>query len=410
MTLPTIAVNVALGVPEPTDFIIEDPARGLIGSATFTIATGYSTVTPSSFGISIRRGRFARLWDSIDAGRCDIRLWNYDRSFDPSYLLSPYNRYITPGREVNIKANTIDLFTGFVDDWDLNYEVDGVSSATLKSTDALGALGQMQFDAWTSTGTNAQAKLTAVCERDEVGWSSAVQDFQPGVETLQSDSVTWGSSVLNYCQLIARSELGYLFASSAGLLTFRNRNVAVGATSVASFTDDGTGVPFQGIAAVLGSELLFARVGVDREGGTNQTASVADVAAWRNLYGPVRSLSVTGLLLSSDAQSLALAEYLLNMYGEPRYRVSELVVDITPLSGADQDTVLGIDITDTIDVTFTPDGVGDPIMQPLVVQGITHDISVERHVVTFSTIDAPFPFFLIDSADYGVIDTDIIGF
>lgn len=410
MAMPTITVGVSLGVPEATDFIIEDATRGLIESATYLIASGYSTVTPSAAAVTIRRGRFSRLWDAVDAGTCDIKLWNYTRDYDPAYLLSPYAGYITPGRGVRVTAGGVDVFTGFVDDWDLDYEVDGVSSATLKSTDVLGVFGQMEFDAWTSSGMDAQAKLNAVCDRPEVAWTSASRDFNPGVEVLQSDSVTWGSSVLNYCQLIARSDLGYLFASADGLLTYRNRNAAVGATSVASFSDDGVSIPFQGIRATIGSELLFARVGVDREGGTNQTATVADVAAWQDLYITIRSLSISGLLLDSDAQSLAMAEYLLSLYGEPRYRVAELVVDITPLSGANQTTVLGIDITDTINVTFTPDRVGSPIIQPLVVQGIEHTISPDRHVVRFSTIDAPYPYFIISSATYGVIDVNVIGF
>ena len=198
MASPTITVGVALGVPEATDFIIEDPTRGVIDGATFLIATGYSTVTPSAFALSIRRGRFSRLWDSVDAGKCDIRLFNYTRDFDPANLLSPYAGYITPGRGVNVKANGLDIFTGSVDDIDLDYAPDGVSMAVLKSTDALGVLGQMEFDAWTSTGTSANTKLDAVCDRPEVGWSSTVRDFQPGVELFDSDPVTWGSSVLNY--------------------------------------------------------------------------------------------------------------------------------------------------------------------------------------------------------------------
>ena len=46
----------------------------------------------------------------------------------------------------------------------------------------------------------------------------------------------------------------------------------------------------------------------------------------------------------------------------------------------------GTDATDTIDVTFTPDGIGDPIIQPLVVQGIRHELTPESHRMTLSTI------------------------
>ena len=75
-----------------------------------------------------------------------------------------------------------------------------------------------------------------------------------------------------------------------------------------------------------------------------------------------------------------------------------------------QDAVLALDITDTVDVTFTPDDIGDPIVQQLVVQGIAHNITVDRHVVTLSLIDRPFPFFTLDDATYGVLDSDVLGF
>jgi hypothetical protein len=407
VSLPAIEVGVDLGIANDGEFILDDPVRGVLDSE-YVLGTGYSSVTGDSYSIGISRGRFSRLWDTADAGSASVNVYNMDRSYDPSYLDSPFAGYIVPGRGVRVSANDIDLFTGFVDDWNLEYDVSGMSTASLMSTDALGMFGQLQFDAWTNTATDANSKLSAICDRAEVAWSAVMRDFDGGTEVLQSDSVSWGSNVLTYAQLIARSELGYLFASPDGMLTFRARDAAV--ESTLAFGDDGVGIPYQGITATIGSELLFSRVSVDREGGTSQTAIVDDTSAWIAAYGPMRSLSVTGLLLADDSQALAQAEYLLSIYDTPRYRVSELKIDVTPLDSSTQDEVLAVDITDVIDVTFTPNSVGAPIMQTLVVQGIRHDISVSRHVVTFSTIDAPFPFFRLDDADYGVLDQNILGF
>jgi hypothetical protein len=433
VSAPTIEVGVALGVAEDGDFIIGDATRGRIGSTTYLISSGYTTVTADSYAVSITRGRWSRLWDSVDAGSANVQLHNMDRSFDPSYLASPYSGYIVPGRGTQITANGVTIWTGFVDDWNLEYDRSGQSTATVASTDALGMLGQLQFDAWTSSGIAAGTKLHAVCDRSEVAWSSALRDFEEGVETLAADAVSHGANVLSYGQLIARSELGYLFASADGLLTYRNRNVAVGATSAVSFGGEGevltdefgevltddfgdplttgdAGIAYRELSATIGSELLFARVSVDREGGTAQSATVADVDAWTNLYGPQRSNAIAGLLLDDDSQSLALAEYLLSLYDTPRYRISELTVELAGLDTDDQDAVLALDITSVVDVSFTPNGVGDPILQTLVVQGIRHDISTSTHTVTLSLIDAPFPFFRIGDSEYGVIGDDVIGF
>jgi hypothetical protein len=410
MTAPTVTLGVGLGVPEASDFILDDATRGVLDGATYTLASGYTTVTGDGYSISVRRGRWSRLWDAFDAGSASVSVWNHDREYDPSYLLSPYSGYIVPGRPLRVTAGGYDVFTGYVDDIDLSYEVSGQSAATFKATDALGMLGQMQFDAWTSSGVSADTKLAAVCDRSEVAWSTTLREFDAGIEVLQSDSVAWGSNVLNYAQLITRSDLGYLFSAVDGMLTFRNRNAVTGIASVASFGDDGVGIPFVNIETTIGSELLFARVSVDLEGLTAQTATVSDTAAWQTSYGPLRSLSITGTLLATEAQALALANYILDLYDTPRYRVSELEVDLTGLSGAQQSTVLALDVASVVDVTFTPNSVGDPIMQTLVVQGIAHNISVDRHTVTLSLIDAPFPFFRLDSADYGQLDVDVLGF
>ena len=48
--------------------------------------------------------------------------------------------------------------------------------------------------------------------------------------------------------------------------------------------------------------------------------------------------------------------------------------------------MLALDITDQVQVTFTPNGVGSAIVQSPFIQGIRHSISVERHVVTLSLI------------------------
>lgn len=388
MTMPAIDVGVAFGVADAGEFVV---GTSLVDGSD-VIGDGMNSVMSAGFEITITRGRFTQLWDAIDAGSCRVSLRNNDRDFDPLYSSSPWYGQLVPGRRVEVSANGILLWTGYVNDWDLDYDVEGLSTAYIQSTDALGMFGQLQFTAWTNTATTIDGKLNAICDRSEVSWPTTSRDFS-GADiyfsvlspiTLQSDAVSWGSNVLNYCQLVARSNLGYLFASSDGYLTFKSRNILGTGGALATFSDDGSGIAYRAVAATVGSDRLFARVSVDREGGTAQTSTVADPAQWVIDYGPLRSLSIAGLLMDSDAQSGYLADELLALYETPVYRISEIEVDITPLSTADQNTVLALDITDRVDVTFTPNDVGSAITQELVIQGVRHSISVERHVVTFS--------------------------
>ena len=429
MSAPTIEVGIALGVGSDMDFILDDPIRGVLDSA-FTLGTGYTDVTSAAFRCSVSRGRFSELTRPIEAGNIVVNLNNEDRAFDPSHIASPYVSNLLPGRGVQIKAAGKTIVTGYVEDWNLEYDVSGRSVAMCMATDALGVLAAGEFDQWTSTKLTSGAKLSDICNRAEIDWPAALRDFDEGVEGLQADTVSWGSNALNYAQLVAQSELGYLFASSDGVLTFRDRLIGSSPSSV-SFSDDGgtfesiltdaNGDPlldgfgerltaavdtiaYERISSTVGSERLYSRVGVDREGGIKQTATVADPSAWRALYGPLRSLSVTTTLLATDAQSLALAEYLLSLYDAPRYMVSDIAVELATLSVSQQESVLALDIASVIDVTYTPNGVGDPIMQTLVVQGIRHDIAPMTHTVTLSMIPAPVQFFRLDSAIYGVLD------
>jgi len=411
-TAPAVTVGVALGIAQDGDFILDHPSKGQLDSVSFTLATGFSPVTTVGRQAEVRRGRWSQLTDVIDAGEMSLNLLNLDRAFDPSHAPSPFYGRVLPGVAARIQAQATGfpprtLMSGIVDGWTFTYDVDGYSTVIAECTDALGVLGAAEFNDWTSSTTTAPAKLGAACDRTEVAWSASARSFDSGVETLQSDAVSWGSNVLNYLQLVARSELGYLFADVENVLTFRNRNVAVGAAPAVAF--GGAGIGFQTIAAKYG-ESLFSRVGVDREGGVKQTAQVADVAAWQLLYGPPRSLSLPGLLLSSDAQSLAMAEYLLDLYDTPRWQIGEISVELNGLSSADQDSVLSLDVTSVVSVSFTPNNVGDPIVQTVLVQGIGHALSPGSHVVRLSLIAAPVPFFRLDSATFGKLDSNVLAF
>lgn len=389
MAMPTVSIGLELGVADAGDFIV---GTSLVGGAD-VISDGLTTATSSATRVSIRRGRTGRLIDPIDAGSVAIVLNNEDRDFDPAYSSGPYYGYLVPARGVQVIVGGVTIFTGFVEDWDLDYDVSGRSTATVQGTDALGILGQCSFDAWTNTATTAAAKLTAICERTEVQWPASLRWFDdtmgsvdfPDVQ-LQSDAVAWGSNVLNYCQLISASTyFSPFFATADGVLRYiQYATTTFPKYPAVSASFGGANIPFQGIARRSGSETLFSSVSVDREGGTAQTSTVADTAAWQATYGRLRRLSIPSTLLTSDSAALSQAGTLRAFYDAPSDDLNELVVHIHPLSGGEQTTVLGLDIGDTVSVTFTPNGVGSAITQTLAVQGIAHDISPDSHVITFS--------------------------
>jgi hypothetical protein len=238
-------------------------------------------------------------------------------------------------------------------------------------------------------------------DRNEVVYAGG-RDLDAGVEPLQDDSVTWGSNVLNYLQLVAKSDLGRLFASRSGVLTYRDRVSLAGSTALLTFADDGTGYPFHGARKRSAAELLYTRVGVDREGGTLQTETDVDAV---ESFG-VRTLSLPGLLLNTDAQSAALAEFLLGIYKNPADRVAELSVYVSAYTEpADQAAVTSLELGDLINVVWTPAGVGAPIDDLMVVEGVAHQINFgEGHWMTLSLSNAlQESAFILDDPVFGLL-------
>jgi hypothetical protein len=373
------------------------------------IGDGLSEVSTSAVRCSIRRGRWGQLYDDFEAATVSVTLNNEDREFDPSYASGTYYGELLPGRRLQVKVGAYPLVSGFVNDYDLEYDVSGRSVTVLKGTDALGRLGALEFDAWTSSGTNATAKLSAICDRSEVAWPDPLRDFigfsrapvgsNASPVTLVADNVSWGSNVLAYMQLIARSDyLSWLFAAADGKLTLRptvqwsaaEDNWTPGA-AVASF--GGANIPYQSITAQYGSETLYSHVSADTPAIDAQTAVVADLNAWTLDYGPPRRLTVADLLIGGDVNvsaedlTLELAEALLALYEAPAFRITEISVELAGLSTANQNIVLGIDIAEAVAISFTPNGITPAISQTVAVQGIAHDITPDSHVVTLSVID-----------------------
>lgn len=403
----SIKVYFGLEYSNGTYATYDDPVKGVYDDPTYLYATTDGDgieVAGDAFYVNVQRGRSREL-DEFQTGTATVSLHNFERTWDALNTAGIYYGDITPGKRVEITAYGQTIFTGTIEDWNLNWEVSGRASAEFTAVDALGQLARTEFDAWTTTASQAPGvRLGAICDRTEVAFPPSRRDFDTGATSLDTDNVTWGSNVLNYAQLVNASERGWLFASVHDILTFRGRHSLVGADVGLTFADDGTGVRFHGITTEVGAELLFNRVGVDREGGTLQTVEDTDS---QEAYG-VRSLSLTGLLMDTDAQSLSMAEYLTSIYKDPTARVSSVTVKLHDgrHTDAQRAQLAAKEIGELVDTVWTPLGVGSPIPQvPLVVEGLEHRISVQEYELTVATAPSTQSGVAIyDDAYWGVYD------
>jgi hypothetical protein len=379
-------------------FALNDPVRGVLDSQYVLGGDVLVDVTNYVASVSINRGKSREL-DRFTAGNASVTLHNDDRTFDPFYADSPYFSQILPRKQVVIETNGIRQFTGYIDDWDLSYELGGKSYASISCIDGFLQLSATQIESFTNVSQLSGQRIEAIINRPEIAWPAGERDIDAGQETLQADVVPENTNALQYLQLVESTEPGSLFMSKSGALTFRDRITIPPLVDTLIFADDGRAesVGYNNIQVIYGSENLYNRVVVTREGGTPQ---VSDNPASQDIYG-VQALSLDGLLLTSDADSLLLAEYLRGRYDQPELRFSSLEVTLHDKNTADQAELLAVEIQDVIKIVFTPNGIGDAIVRYGLVTGIKHNVGIDTHTVTFdfgSVQDFPL---ILDDPIYG---------
>lgn len=85
-----------------------------------------------------------------------------------------------------------------------------------------------------------------------------------------------------------------------------------------------------------------------------------------------RTISYTNLLFREDAYSRALARHIADTYSRVNAFVERIRVPIRRLSTSDRATICGLEIDDTVALSWTPTGTGTQIYQTLVVEGVEY--------------------------------------
>jgi len=81
------------------------------------------------------------------------------------------------------------------------------------------------------------------------------------------------------------------------------------------------------------------------------------------------------------------------------------------ISDSERADVLGLELGDQADLVFTPNGVGLPIALRNRVIGISHQVGIDSHRVTFAFEELAFDFFILDDDPAGRLGADgVLGF
>jgi hypothetical protein len=407
-----------MGVPRPTvqigfDLVgananlltLDNPVKGKLNDPAYPLGGQiFYDVTDKVKSIATRRGKNRQL-DEFDGGLANVVFDNNDRTFDPEYAASPYFGQIIPKRAIRIFSAGLPVFQGVIDDWNLSYSPSGDSEASAAASDAFTLFNTQTLPAGTATAQKAGERVNAILDLPDVDWSTQDREIDTGLTTLGADVFAEDTNVLEYLRTVARSEPGNLFISRDGKVVFTDRNTAAVSGGV-TLADDGTGIPYQGMKVVYGSELLYNEIviGSDLAGTVvaQDTASIAD-------YG-VLNLTQTGLLMSDPTYVQNLAIYYASKYSQPEYRFESVDIVIDELSDAQQQAILGLEISDFVTIKFTPNGIAPAIEKIAEVIRIDDDITPENHVVSlgFATLD--YFLLVLDDPEFGKLDRGALAF
>jgi hypothetical protein len=407
MTVPTYQVLVGFqtttGFGQP--FQLNDAVFGLLNTGTLG-GLAYADLTSLVLSVNIKRGRNRQL-DQFNAGTAQVVFNNNSRILDPLNTASIYYPFVLPRSPIIIYANGTPIYTGFVEDWDLDYQNANQGRMFARCVDTFGTLANQQLNAFTPSAETSGVRVSTVLDRPEIAYQGA-RSIGTGSSTLGAYAVSQDTNVLNYLQQVNTSEQGYLYTSADGTLTFKGRSSVLNPVSGASFTTNGTGIPYMSLVNQYGSELLYNYIVTQSPAGAAQTNSDSTSIA---LY-QAQNYNLLSLLNSTTTEVNNLGAYLLGKYSNPVVRFTGVSCELAALTAAQWAIIFAIDLTSI--VTVQKDyNTGTPLTesQTLITSGIEHRIVPGSHIVsyTFESTDGN-QYLTLDDAIFGTLDNNLLSF
>jgi hypothetical protein len=378
---------------------LDNPIAGRLDDPNWVLGGGEALQDVTAFvrRVSIDRGKSREL-DRYQSGRASVEFNNTERTFDPTYVDSPFFGQIVPRRQIRITIDNEITFEGIVDDWHLRYDASGASFAQCNAFDAFSALANIvitepdgDYDDFPEETTGQRVNRVL----DFIGWNQE-RDIDTGSAVLFDSLVPFGQNALTYLQLVADSEPGDLFINKRGEVQFRGRDNQGG--GVATLSDDGSGITFTGISVVFGVEQLYNSITASNE---FDTVTVRDSLSIQS-FGE-RDLEVTSLI-ADEAELQTYAEWLLLNYKDPEYRFESVTMALSEKSPSERDELLGLEIGNSVIVRFTPNQIGDPIIRASKVIGVSHSITPDLEAITLKLQTYAVAPFILDDAVFGKLD------
>jgi hypothetical protein len=234
-----------------------------------------------------------------------------------------------------------------------------------------------------------------------------MRDVDAGLTTLQADPGTARTS-LAALQTVTNSEYGAFYVDPSGSFVFQDRTVttaSVAGTPVV-FNDNGSDIQYANAVWRLDDTLVFNQANVTRTGGSVQSAQNA--ASVTKYFA--HTYNIQNLLMETDAVALDYARAYVASRAETSVRCDFIELDLyTENYNAGIIAALDLDYFDPVTITTNQPG-SSTLTKTLQVFGVAHNVTPNRWRTTFTTLEPVIDGFILDSTQYGVLDTSVLSY
>ena len=412
MTVPTInaIINFSTGPSFAQAFII---GEGILGTNVLSDSTAIivdvSNVVDS---VSTKRGRSAKA-DEFQTGTLTLRIVDQNGDFNPQNPSSPYFTYLTPMRKVSISATslgvTYPMFSGFITSYTTTTpkNANDVVYTTISAVDATRLAQNAQISTVTgaTAGDLSGTRVNQIL--DTINWPATMRDVDAGLTTLQADPGT-ARTALAALQTATNSEYGAIYVDASGSWTFQDRLVTTAsiAGTPTVFNDNGTDIGYANAVWRLDDTLVFNQANITRTGGTVQSATNA--ASVEKYFA--HTYNQQNLLMQTDAVALDYALAYVASRAETSIRCDAIELDLYTDNYANGVlAALSLDFFDPVTITTNQPG-ASTLTKTLQVFGVSHTVTPNKFRTIFTTLEPVIDGFILNSTQYGVLDTSVLSY
>lgn len=412
MSQPTInaVINFSTGPAFAQAMILD---QGLLDTNVLADSTAVIVDLSSQVDrVEIARGRNAQA-DQFQTGTLSLRIVDQNGDFNPMNTSGPYYGLLDPMRKVTISgtsgSTTYPMFSGYITGYSTTTPLNAVEVVytTITAVDAfrLASMAQISTVTGATAGDLSGTRINQLL--DQIAWPSSMRDIDAGLTTMQADPGTVRTS-LAAMQTVELSEYGALYIDAVGSFVFQDRNLT--ASSVAGtptvFDDTGVGISYTNALWILNDVLVYNSAQISRSGGSVQTATNAASIALYFLH----SYNQQNLLMETDAVALDYAQAYIASRAATSIRCDAITLDLnTPNYAAGIAAALGLDYFDPVTITTTQPG-SSSLTATFQIFGVAHTITPNSWKTTFTTLEPMIDSFILDSALYGILDTNVLSY